>query len=234
MLTVAIPTMKRWSFLKTMIPVFLARPEVKEVVLCDETGEDYAAAAAAFPATENPKLRLYKNETRLGIYENKKKVLGLCSGWVALLDSDNVFPDEWFDFLDELDFFDERRIYASAEFKNLHADTGKVERPCAHFAGTVLSKATWNTFLHNPKCFYLLNDGNLILHSNAVKFLPVMKSDKVHAADAIFTLWTLVKNGYSAYYPAGFEYIHMTHAGSSWLQSQSASLKILTGTDWRV
>jgi hypothetical protein len=60
MLTIAIPTMRRWSFLKSMIPVFLARPEVKEVVLCDETGEDYAAAQAAFP--ENPKLRLYKNE----------------------------------------------------------------------------------------------------------------------------------------------------------------------------
>ena len=101
MLTVAIPTMKRWSFLKTMLPVFLARPEVKEVVLCDETGEDYEAAAAAF--SKNPKLRLYKNETRLGIYENKKKVLSLCSGWVALLDSDNVFPDEWFDFLAELE-----------------------------------------------------------------------------------------------------------------------------------
>jgi len=234
MLTVAIPTMKRWSFLKTMLPVFLARPEVKEVVLCDETGEDYEAAAAAFPGSENPKLRLYKNETRLGIYENKKKALSLCSGWVALLDSDNVFPDEWFDFLAELDFSDERRIYASADFKNLHTDTGKVERPCSQFAGTVLNKDTWNLFLHKTKCFYLLNDGNWILHADAAKFLPSTKSEVVHAADAVYTLWTLVKNGYSAHYPAGFEYIHMTHAGSSWLQSQQASLKVLLGTDWRI
>ena len=226
--------MKRWSFLKTMLPVFLARPEVKEVVLCDETGEDYEAAAAAFPCSENPKLRLYKNETRLGIYENKKKVLSLCSGWVALLDSDNVFPDEWFDFLSELDFSDERRIYGSADFKNLHADTGKVDRPCAHFAGTVLNKDTWNLFLHNAKCFYLLNDGNLILHADAANCLPSTKSDTLQAADAVYTLWTLVKNGYSAHYPAGLEYIHMTHAGSSWLQSQQASLKVLLGTDWRV
>ena len=231
MLTIAIPTMKRWSFLKTMLPVFLARPEVKEVVLCDETGEDYEAAAAAFRT--NPRLRLYKNETRLGIYENKKKVLGLCSGWVALLDSDNVFPDEWFDFIRELDFSDERRIYGSAEFKNLHT-SGKVERPCAHFAGTVLNKASWNLFLHKAKCFYLLNDGNWILHSDAVKMLPPMKSETVQAADAIFTLWTLVKNGYSAHYPAGLEYIHMTHPGSSWLQSQDASLNVLLGTDWRI
>jgi glycosyltransferase involved in cell wall biosynthesis len=232
MITVAIPTMKRWSFLKTMLPVFLGRPEVKEVVLCDETGEDYQAAAAAF--SKNPKLRLYKNETRLGIYENKKKALSLCSGWVALLDSDNVFPDEWFDFLSELDFSDKRRIYGSADFKNLHADTGKVDRPCAKFSGTVLNKDTWNLFLHNDKCFYLLNDGNWILHADAVAVLPATKSDAVQAADAVYTLWTLVKNGYSAHYPAGLEYIHMTHAGSSWLQSQDASLKVLLGTDWRI
>jgi hypothetical protein len=232
MLTIAIPTMRRWSFLKSMIPVFLARPEVKEVVMCDETGEDYAAALAAFP--ENPKLRLYKNETRLGIYENKAKVLGLCSGWVALLDSDNVFPDEWFDFVRELDFSDKLRIYGSADFKTLHADTGKIERHCSQFSGTVLTKETWNSFLHKDKCFYLLNDGNWILHSDALKFLPPMKSETIQAADAIFMLWIFVKNGYSIEYPAGLEYIHLVHPGSSWLQSQEASLKVLRGTDWRV
>ncbi len=39
-LCIAIPTMKRWSFLKQNLPLFLSRPEVLEVVICDETGED--------------------------------------------------------------------------------------------------------------------------------------------------------------------------------------------------
>lgn len=236
-LTIAIPTMRRWSFLKTMIPIFLARPEVSEVVLSDETGEDYAEAMAAFGKEKaNPKLRLYKNETRLGIYQNKRKALSLCKkGWVALLDSDNVFPDEWFDFLAELDFSDTKRIYGSADFKTLHTDTGKVETPCTQFAGTVLNKKTWDTFLHKPKCFYLLNDGNWILHSESLSYLPAeTKSETVQAADAIFMLWMLMKNGYSIHYPAGLEYIHMTHPGSSWIQTQDASLKVLLGTDWRV
>jgi hypothetical protein len=61
-----------------------------------------------------------------------------------------------------------------------------------------------------------------------------MKSETIQAADAIFMLWMFVKNGYSIEYPAGLEYIHLVHPGSSWLQSQEASLKVLRGTDWRV
>jgi DNA repair exonuclease SbcCD ATPase subunit len=35
-LTVAIPTMNRWSFLKDSLPIYLERPEVGEIVICDE------------------------------------------------------------------------------------------------------------------------------------------------------------------------------------------------------
>ena len=231
MLTIAIPTMRRWSFLKTMLPVFLARPEVAEVILCDETGED-AAAAAAF--TTNPKLKIHVNEKRLGIYENKKKAFGLAKGWVALLDSDNVFPDEWFEYLADLDFSDKRKIYGSADFKSLDAETAKVTSPCQEFSGLVLDKTTWNTFLHKPKCFLLLNDGNWILHSDLYKYLPSMPSDTLKAADAVFMLHTFISRGCTIEYPAGFQYIHMVHSGSSWLQTEIESTAVLRRIDWRV
>ena len=231
LLTIAIPTMRRWSFLKTMLPVFLARPEVKEVILCDETGED-AHAAAAFGT--NPKLKIHVNEQRLGIYENKKKALGLAKGWVALLDSDNVFPDEWFDFLAELDFSDPSRIYGSADFKTLDAETGKVTSPCQEFSGMILNKSTWNTFLHKPKCFLLLNDGNWILHSDLHAYLPDIKSSALKAADAVFMLRAFIDRGCSIEYPAGFQYIHIVHSGSSWLETESESTAVLKRIDWRV
>ena len=231
MLTIAIPTMRRWSFLKTMLPVFLARPEVAEVILCDETGED-AAAAAAF--TTNPKLKIHVNEKRLGIYENKKKAFGLAKGWVALLDSDNVFPDEWFEYLADLDFSDKRKIYGSADFKSLDAETAKVTSPCQEFSGIVLDKTTWNTFLHKPKCFLLLNDGNWILHRDLYEYLPNMPSHALKAADAVFMLHTFINRGCIIEYPAGFQYIHMVHPGSSWLQTEVESTGVLKSIDWRV
>ena len=232
MLTIAIPTMRRWSFLKTMLPVFLARPEVAEIILCDETGEDAAAAHAAFGT--NPKLKIHVNEKRLGIYENKKKVLSFTKGWVALLDSDNIFPEEWFEYLADLDFSNPRRIYGSADFKSLDAETAKVTSPCQEFSGLVLDKTTWNTFLHKPKCFLLLNDGNWILHSDLYKYLPSMPSDTLKAADAVFMLHTFISRGCTIEYPAGFQYIHMVHSGSSWLQTEAESTAILKRIDWRV
>jgi len=215
-----------------MLPVFLARPEVSEVILCDETGEDAAAAVQAFGT--NPKLKIHVNHKRLGIYENKKKVLGFAKGWVALLDSDNVFPDEWFEYLADLDFSDPRRIYGSADFKSLDAETGKVTSPCQEFSGITLNKITWNTFLHKPKCFLLLNDGNWILHSDLCAFLPSIPSDAVQAADAVFMLRAFIDRGCTIEYPAGFQYIHMIHSGSSWLQTEDESTAILRRIDWRV
>jgi len=226
-ITIAIPTMKRWSFLKTMLPIFLARPEVVKVILCDETGEDAAEAMSL----DDPKLEVHVNPQRLGIYENKKKVLGLAKGWTALLDSDNVFPDEWFDSLAELDFSDPKRIYGSADFKTLNG--GKVARPCQEFSGISLDKDTWNTFLHRDKCFFLLNEGNFIVHADAARSLPLVRSEDLHAADAIFMLWILVKKGYTVEY-TGPEYIHMVHSGSSWLQTEKESTKVLMDMCWYV
>jgi len=228
-ITIAIPTMRRWQFLKTMLPIFLARPEVVEVILCDETGEDAAAAQAL---GTNPKLKIHVNEKRLGIYENKKKVLGLAKGWVALLDSDNVFPDEWFDNLAELDFSDKRKIYGSADFKTLDTE-GNTASPCKEFSGTILDKSSWNTFLHKPKCFLLLNDGNWILHRDLYEYLPDIPSSALQAADAVFMLRAFIENGCSIEY-IGFQYIHMVHSGSSWLQTEAESTAVLRRIDWRV
>jgi succinoglycan biosynthesis protein ExoO len=117
-LTIAIPTMRRWKYLKETLPTFLDREEVAEVIVCDETGEDIKQINAT-PLTQNPKLRCILNERVLGIYENKRKALSLAkTDWVAILDSDNYFLDEWFEVLiGAIDLADFTKIYASADFK---------------------------------------------------------------------------------------------------------------------
>jgi glycosyltransferase involved in cell wall biosynthesis len=232
-ISIAIATMRRWTFLKSMLPIFLSRSEVSEVVLCDETGEDADAATEAFGT--NPKLKIYRNEKRLGIYENKCKALSLAQGpWVAVLDSDNVFPEEWFECIKDLDSSDPLRIYGSADFKTLNMESGQIHTPCIQFSGVSLNKDSWNNFLHKERSYFLLNDGNWILHKNASSFLPPITSESILAVDAIFILWVLIKNGFTINYPTGLEYIHLVHPGSSWIQSEKASLKILLENDWRV
>jgi glycosyltransferase involved in cell wall biosynthesis len=234
LVTIAIPTMRRWSFLKNSIPAYLARPEVAEVIVCDETGEDYDLLHKTFG--DQKKLRLYKNEKRLGIYENKMKCLSLATGgWVALLDSDNIFGDEWFEALHDLDFSNKKLIFASADFKSLNVKTGVIKRDCESFSGLMLKANNWNTTLTQPKWNFLLNDGNWIMHSSAFYTLDKnVKSESLQAADAIFMARCFVKGGYSIYYVPGLEYTHIVHPGSSWLLTDVESSNILLSTNWRI
>jgi glycosyltransferase involved in cell wall biosynthesis len=236
-ITIAIPTMRRWSFLKDSVPAYVARPEVAEVIICDETGEDYELLQAAFGHLQSAKnkLRLYKNEQRLGIYENKKKCLSLATTtWVALLDSDNIFGDDWFEALPYMDFSDEKRIFASADFKSVNVKTGAITYECRKFRGLVLDPRTWNETLEQPKWNFLLNDGNWIVPRSVIDCLPDVRSESLLAADAIFMARCFVKGGYCIYYVPGLEYTHLVHPGSSWLQTDVQSSRILLSTDWRI
>ena len=233
-LAIAVATMRRWSFLKDSLPMYLGRPEVVEVVVCDETGEDYEAIQKSAFAN-HPKLRLFKNERRLGIYENKLKATSLATApWIAVLDSDNLFDDAWFNHLHTVSF-DTNTIIASADFKNLNINTGHVSYPCKSFSGLAITKATWNATFQKPGWNFLLNDGNWIIPKGAVAALPTdQKSSNWEAADAIYMLRCFVSAGYSVYYVPGLEYTHIVHPGSSWLQTAQCSERIFVNTDWRV
>lgn len=235
-LSIAIATMRRWSFLKDSLPLYLGRPEVAEVVVCDETGEDYEAILKSSFGT-HPKLRIFKNPARLGIYENKLKAASLATqDWIAVLDSDNLFDDEWFETLHTISFDTNiRTIFASADFKNLNIETGKVSYPCSQFSGLALNATSWNSMFSKQGWNFLLNDGNWIIPKAAVAALPTnVKSSDLEAADAIYMLRQFVIAGFSVYYAPDLVYTHIVHPGSSWLQSSAKSGRILATTDWSI
>jgi hypothetical protein len=75
-ISLCIPTMNRWGFLKNNIPKYLENPYINEIVICDETGEDAALILTHFI---NPKIKVFTNEQRLGGYLNKNKVVSLAT-----------------------------------------------------------------------------------------------------------------------------------------------------------
>jgi glycosyltransferase involved in cell wall biosynthesis len=235
MLSIAIPTMNRWSFLKDSLPLMLEQELVKEIVVCDENGNDIEAIQNS-PFYSNAKLKLFKNEKRLGIYENKCKAASLCSGdWIAILDSDNFFPEEWFYEIEEcIKKGLSKRIFASASFKSINIETGTTEYPCEQFDGLVLDKTSWNSFFSRPKWNFLLNDGNWVIPREAVEYLPkTIQSHQLLAADAIFMLRCWIQAGYSIEYVKGLSYIHTVHSKSSWIETAAESSRIL-GQRWDI
>jgi glycosyltransferase involved in cell wall biosynthesis len=246
-LSIAIPTMNRWEFLQDSLPLYLSRPEVLEVIVCDETGEDIDAIQASpfytsLKTTERSRLRLFKNENRLGIYANKRKAFEQAiAPFVAVLDSDNIFSEEWFEVLrTKINLKDKKTIYASASFLSLNVDTGESNRPCEDFEGKRITKNSWNSTFTQTRWNHLLNDGNWVVPREAFKAWPLPeKVSKGFLAgakfcDALFSLRAMIEAGFEIWYVPDLSYIHTVHKGSSWLQTSAPSCQAITTTDWRI
>ena len=96
-LSLCIPTYNRFDkFLSTNLTRYLINPYIDEIVICDENGEDRQKILAQFP--NESKIKVYTNESILGAFSNKNRVVSLASNdWVCLMDSDNYASASYFE-----------------------------------------------------------------------------------------------------------------------------------------
>lgn len=237
-LTVAIPTMRRWKgFLEKSLPQFLLNDYVTYVVVSDETGEDVEAIRSSKWAT-HPKLRLSVNDQRLGMYANKRRCVELSpTPWVAVLDSDNIFPDVFFEALFEL-WKDEgsniKTIYAASEIVRVFLKTGDSEERTRHFSGMRIQKGNWNQVLQTKAWNFLLNDGNWVGHKSVLEAWPSIPESQVRATDSIRIVKGFVEKGWTYYVVPGMRYIHTVHDDSEWIKTEAESSYLLATTEWRI
>jgi glycosyltransferase involved in cell wall biosynthesis len=237
-LTVAIPTMDRWSFLKTQIPVFLEDPKISYVVISDENGND-VQTFCDLDLDRDPKLRLYTNERVLGVYGNKRECfLKAPSDWVAVLDSDNKFDSTFFtEFLKAKErdgSLAEKTIYCAGNVENLNLDSGLTNYKTRHFAGMKISRENWNDVLRMPNWNFLLNDGNCIWPRNVIKHFPDLPEEQIVGTDSIFFMRQAIQAGYTLSVEPMMHYVHVVHEGSHWLQNATVSSRLMGLRDWRV
>lgn len=238
-LTVAIPTYRRWKgFLEKSLPGFLENEHVEKVLVCDETGEDIEQISASRWG-KHPKLILHKNPKRLGMYYNKRKCLELApTPWVAVLDSDNIFPEEFFETITshwEDKGADPKKIYASSEIVRVFLKTGESEEKTRHFSGYEISRSNWNSVLQTPGWNFLLNDGNWIGHRDLLNAWPTnISEEKIRATDSLRIVRNFVLAGFTYCVVPGLRYIHTVHDDSEWIKTEAESSYLLATTEWRI
>lgn len=237
-LTVAIPTMERWSFLKDQIPKYLNDPNISFVLISDENGRDINVICE-LEMDSDPKLRLYQNDTVLGVYGNKRQCfLKAPSEWVAVLDSDNKFDSDFFEaFLKAKERdgpLSEKTIYCAGFIQHLNLKTGSIENKTNQFNGMKISRDNWNTVLKMPGWNFLLNDGNCIWPRNVIKNFPDLPEDQIVGTDSIFFMRQAIQAGYTLSVEPTMHYIHTVHDGSHWLQNAAVSSRLMGLRDWRV
>lgn len=217
MFSLCIATMNRYdTFLKDFIPKYLANPNIGEIIITDENGEDFEKIQANF---SDPKLKVYKNEQRLGPFLNKWKALNLATNkWVAIMDSDNFADTDY--FLAAKSFIETNKLEDNTVLMPSWARPLHSYKDCP----SQFSRKTVNVHL----AFYLskcMNTGNYILSSDLIKGLNLEKEmsqiQYSSACDVIYFNTLLLEqfSNITFYIVKDMEYDHATHDGSIYLQT---------------
>jgi Glycosyl transferase family 2 len=219
-IAVCIPTMRRFSFLKESIPKYLENPHVNELIITDETGEDYLAITAAF---SHPKLRVYQNERRLGSVENKQRAASYATcEFIAIIDSDN-FAD--------LPYFEAFKRYLATH----QVSRSSVFLPCAakpnfdytEFIGHTLNKSTIRNYW--PRIQTCLNTMNMIIPREFLARFNIMNDKPMSsmtsgAYDALyFSLYALFNMNATLIVVKDMVYEHRIHDGSWYMETSERS-----------
>lgn len=231
MFSLCIATMNRYDeFLCKFLPKYLEMDDITEIVITDENGEDVAKIQHAFP--NNPKLRLYVNNHRLGPLLNKLTACSLANNeWIALIDSDN-FADE--------DYFIAAKNYILGSQFNGNTKTAILtpikSRP--RFDFTYLSSLTYKRgeFMNNniyerqhpwesqrSPSITLMNTGNYIINKYLTDNVDLSREQGLEwssCCDVIFlnTLFFEQLDAHLHIVP-GMEYDHALHDNSIYLQT---------------
>lgn len=237
-ITVAIPTMDRWIFLKDQIPKYLEDPNISYVVISDENGKDINIICH-LELDSNIKLRLYQNDLILGVYGNKRECfLKAPSDWVAVLDSDNKFEPTFFtEFLKAKERdgpLSEKTIYCAGNVEYLNLDSGLTNYKTKHFSGMKISRENWNDVLKMSNWNFLLNDGNCIWPRKVIEFFPEIPEEQIVGTDSIFFVRQAIQAGYTLSVEPMMHYVHIVHEGSHWLQNAAVSSRLMGMRDWSV
>lgn len=218
--SLCIPTMKRWSFLKENLPKYLQNKYIKEIVIVDETGEDYALIQQFYP--NEPKIKLFKNDVRLGVFLNKLECMKKAScDWICLIDSDN--------FADEKTYFDSFLQYVTNNPNKNTIYCPSFAAPNFDFSSIqnieITQYSIKNLLNSNKKgtlevccnvCNFILHKNNVlliqeILASNT-EFNAISKS--YFPCDSIFLNYLLLLQNRTLLIVPNMKYEHVVHAGS--------------------
>ena len=216
-ISLCIPTMKRWSFLKDTLPKYLENPIIDEIVITDETGEDAEQIATHL---KSPKLKVHVNGTCLGAFLNKRKAVALAiNDFVCLMDSDNYAPPSYFEAFRQYvkGAPDPSTVYCPGRWNPLPGNSGM---DFTAFQNVPITDANRkDLFPLGLESFF--NDGNYIVSKDLYNKAEATGSFKQYesnclAADVIFQNHLLFQQGATLVIVPGMSYDHAVHEGSYW------------------
>ena len=225
MFSLCIPTMDRFDhFLQRYLPFYLSYDLISEIIICDENGNDIDKISRHFP--DQPKLKLFKNETRLGPFMNKLNVCKRAANeWIALMDSDNFANELYFQrgkkYIEE-EIGEQKQIILAPSKANPF-DFTKLNN-FIYKKGNFEKNNALERERGNSNSNVLMNTGNYILNKFLIDNLNIESElNNIHmssACDVVFFNTLLFEQlDLNMHVVPDLEYEHVRHDGSIYLQT---------------
>lgn len=187
-------------YIETISSFMQVYEDVDEIIISDDASTDDSFEKLTEYAKTRPKIKLFRNETNLGCYKNKKKAMELATGdWCILLDSDNIIDDIFISTLLRLPNWEDEIAYAPS-----------FARPVFDFRayeGEIINKTNIRHFIDLPMISTMFNAMNFFI--NKRKYLEVF-DDSIEpvTSDSEYFALCWLKANYSYCVVPGLEYEH--------------------------
>jgi hypothetical protein len=215
MFSLCIPTMDRFdTYLNKYLHDYLKNDMIHEIIITDENGNDIDKIKMMYP--DSLKLKLFKNNIRLGPFLNKLEACNKAQNeWIVLMDSDNFAPVE---------YFEKAQMYIN---NVVGTQKNVILAPCfarpsfnySHFSGIVFKRGHFEV-----NAELLMNTGNYVINKYLIESLDLTNEKNniqySSACDVIYFNTLLFEQlDLHLHVVSGMEYDHVVHPGSIYLQT---------------
>ena len=218
-ISLAIPHYNNTEFIREALEPALNDERIGEIIICDDKSKDIDTLEQILTTLNNPKIKLYKNQTNLGCYHNKLETVSKCSNeWAILLDSDNIISKEFIDRLYEIPEWNTATIYAPQLAETFPHEPSELLNFKA-FANTHITPDVYiNNALTNLNFICLINDCNYFLPTQEyIKCMSQYTYERstIDSLDSnvLFTDW--LYNNNTVYIVDNLKYKHRIHPNSN-------------------
>lgn len=218
MFSLCIPTYERYDeFLSKTLDKYISNNLISEIIITDDSGNDVDKIKKSF---HSDKLRLFKNEKRLGIFFNKLECCKYANNkWIALLDSDNFADDGYFKKAEE--------YIKSNTLKDtciLAPSFAKPNFDYRFLENTIIKKQNLNVNCEKNKIFFtFLNTCNYILNKSLLENLviddPTSKIYESPADSLLFLIMYFEQTDLEIHVLKDMHYDHRVHDDSMYIKT---------------
>lgn len=218
-ISLAIPHYNNTEFIREALDPALNDERIGEIIICDDKSKDIDTLEQILTTLNNPKIKLYKNQTNLGCYHNKIETVSKCSNqWAILLDSDNIISKEFIDRLYEIPEWNTATIYAPSVAETFPIEPSDLLNYRA-FTNTHITPDVYiNHALTNLNFICLINNCNYFLPTQ--EYIKCMSQYTYERAtidsldsNVLFTDW--LYNNNTVYIVDNLKYKHRVHPNSN-------------------